>query len=90
MRPAIPGGCLLVAVGLTELFVRSQGGLKANGLFPIHLFMAVPFFIGLTLLRCRLTGLRNPKAHAPLAYLTVALFIGTFVTGKIMLFTPQR
>lgn len=75
----------LIAVMITELFVRMNGGLQPSPLFWIHLSCAVPFFVSLMLIRFWLNGLKHPALHRQLAYLCLVSFIGTIITGTILL-----
>lgn len=77
----------LVAVVMTETFVRLRGGVEANALFWIHLCLAIPFLVTLAILRFWLTGLKKPTTHRKLGYLCMFLFGGTLITGLTLLWT---
>jgi len=75
----------LLAVLLTELTVRLQGGVKNSDFLPIHLAFAVPFLVLLIMLRFWLTGVRSSMVHRWLAYACLAAYLGTFFTGFYLL-----
>lgn len=75
----------LVAIIMTELFVRLNGGVQHRGLLMFHLCFACPFFVLLGLLRFRITGLRQPILHRKLASICMVLYGITLITGFILL-----
>ncbi len=77
----------LFAVLLTESYVRLNGGVHNKGLFHIHLGFALPLFAILAVLRFWLTGLSNPRQHKTLGYICLASYVGTVVTGLILLWS---
>lgn len=69
-------GLILFIEGL----VRFNGGNAMSSLFFVHLTFAIPCFIGIIVLNFFLTGIRSAY-HARIAYTTLALFLGTVMTG---------
>ena len=76
----------LTAVVATEEFVRLNGGVQNWRLFFVHLSFAFPFLVSLTLLRFWVTGVKDARKHKRLAYFCLSQFVGTLVTGIILIF----
>jgi hypothetical protein len=76
-----------VSVVLTEIFVRLNGGVSPENkqLFWVHLGFALPLILSLATLRFWLTGIHSPRIHKWLGYLCLTSYIGTFLTGMILL-----
>lgn len=78
--------CLaLFSIVMTELFVRFNGGVQDKQFVIFHLSLAVPFFLSLLTLRFFMTGIKDPFIHRILAYSCLGFFLGTFVTGIVLL-----
>jgi hypothetical protein len=72
------------AVVMTEVMVQANGGVQNLSLFWTHLSFAAPFAGTLIVLQW-LTGLRKPTMHKVLAHVCIAAYVGTAVTGSILL-----
>ncbi len=73
-------------IGLIEIAVRMSGGIaRFDPLFVTHLVFALGFFSGILVLYFWLTGEKNARFHAPIAYTSTALFIGMASTGTALL-----
>jgi uncharacterized protein (DUF983 family) len=77
----------IILIVLVELLVHFSPDLNTpSWLFRIHLLFAIPYLLLLIALRFWISGDKNPKAHKPLGYTTVAAYSGTLITGIAMLF----
>ena len=76
----------LIAVVITEGYVRLSGGSQAGVFLFVHLALALPFLTTLALMVFKYTGLRNRHIHKRLAYSCLVLYIGTILTGFSLLF----
>jgi hypothetical protein len=76
---------MVLAILIIESIVRIRGGVTVDPLFIIHLCCSISFFIGLTVLRFYLTGLRSPSYHKYLAYGLLPLFLISASTGTWLL-----
>ena len=79
----------LVAVAITEIFVRLNGGSTAHLILFIHLGFAAPFLCALAYTAFRHTGLKRPRTHKYFAYTCVLLYIGTLISGLTLLFPEE-
>ncbi|MBI5004853.1 MAG: hypothetical protein HZC04_01545 [Candidatus Lloydbacteria bacterium] len=78
---------LAAAVLFIEMKVRLGGFAdRAPELFWAHLFFAIPFLCTLLLLRFKITGTKNLLLHKKIAHTSIALFIGTAITGSMLFF----
>ncbi len=77
---------LILFVVLVETAVRFKGGARHDKLFLFHLAWAMPTFVGMTLLNSVLSGAQS-RGHAALAYVTTAMFVGTAITGAVLIWT---
>lgn len=83
--------CALVSLALAVLFIEIKvrlGGFadRAPELFWGHLCFSIPFLLSLLLLRFKITGKKNLLLHKKIAYASIALFLGTAVTGAKLFF----
>ncbi len=76
----------VVAIVITEVVVRLNGGADLTPLFAVHLSFALPFFILLTIARFWVTGLKSPRHHKKIIYSCLACFLGTLATGSVLLY----
>lgn len=74
----------LFAVIITEVMVRVNGGVQDLHLFWVHIAFAAPFLLLLTIQQW-LTGFRTPMIHKALGYSCLVTFVGTLVTGGMLL-----
>src|SRR5262245_33602233 len=78
-------GALVVAIALTEIFVRINGGVQHPKVLMFHLCAAIPFVILVFLLRFWVTGIRYPGTHGFLAFMCIILFVLTLFSGFYLL-----
>lgn len=78
---------LAFAILSIEIKVRLGGFAdRTPELFWTHLCFAVPFLVSLFLLRFKITGAKNLPLHKKIAHASIALFIGTAITGSMLFF----
>lgn len=78
---------LIFAVLFIEIKVRLGGFAdRAPWLILTHLFFAIPFLCTLLLLRFKITGTKNLALHKKIAHISVALLVGTIITGSMLFF----
>lgn len=77
---------LMAGVVSVRAFAWMKGGIRHDWLYFLHLSFVIPFAVLLALLRFKITGKSEyKKYHRPLAYACLALYIGVFLTGFIIL-----
>jgi hypothetical protein len=76
-----------LAILLTEYMVRKNGGTQGSVLFWIHLPIALSFWLlqGILLLRIWFPIFQAPMLHRRMAYSCIGLYLGTFVTGIMLI-----
>ena len=78
---------LFIAILSIEIKVRlGEFADRAPELFWAHLSFAIPLLLSLLLLRFKITGKKNLSLHKKSAYTSIALFIGTAITGSMLFF----
>lgn len=76
----------LAAVVLTEVLVRSNGGLKQDILLLcVHFVFAAPFLL-LLIGQQWLHGFKMPTLHRVLGYSCFVLYTGTVTSGSVLLY----
>lgn len=75
----------LIAVLMTEITVQVNGGVTNWGFLYFHLCFALPFLVLYGAIVYRFSGFRNPGLHKVLGYVCYLLYLGTFITGMMLL-----